>query len=134
MTINHSGREDDDYRLITDTEEGRSIELNGPAAYPTCCVELTLDGLSVNTVLQSQHINDYEGGSGSGISFDCTPQVAEITFCHTSILILWFHCVLIYMCNVINQLSPFSHSVIPRFQGITGGANGGGRLHYPLSV
>ena len=56
-TLNHvmsSGREDDDYRLITDTEEGRSVELNNPGAYPTCCVELSLDGLSVNTVLQSQ--------------------------------------------------------------------------------
>jgi DNA polymerase epsilon subunit 1 len=70
------GREDDDYRLITDTEEGRSVELNSPGAYPTCCVELSLDGLSVNTVLQSQHINDYEGGSGSSISFDCTPQAS----------------------------------------------------------
>ena len=48
------GREEDDCRLVMDTEEGRSIELNSPGAYPTCCVELTLDGLSVNTVLQSQ--------------------------------------------------------------------------------
>lgn len=51
MTI---GREEDDCRLVMDTEEGRSIVLNSPGAYPTCCVELTLDGLSVNTVLQSQ--------------------------------------------------------------------------------
>ena len=49
-----SGREDDDYRLVTDTEEGKGVVLNNLGAYPTCCVELTLDGLSVNTVLQSQ--------------------------------------------------------------------------------
>ena len=69
------GHEDDDYRLMTDVEEGRSVELNAPGAYPACCIQLSLDGLSVNTVLQSVHINDYEGASGSSISFDCTPQV-----------------------------------------------------------
>ena len=70
-----SGREDDDHRLITDAEEGRSLEINNPGAYPTCCVELSLDGLAVNTVLQSSHINDYEGASGTSISFDWAPQV-----------------------------------------------------------
>ena len=69
------GREDDDHRLITDAEEGRSLEINNPGAYPTCCVELSLDGLAVNTVLQSSHINDYEGASGTSISFDWAPQV-----------------------------------------------------------
>ena len=69
------GREDDDHRLMTDAEEGRSIELNNSGAYPTCCVQLSLDGLAVNTVLQSQHINDYEGASGTSISFDWVPQV-----------------------------------------------------------
>ena len=70
-----SGREDDDHRLITDAEEGRSLEINNPGAYPTCCIELSLDGLAVNTVLQSAHINDYEGASGTSISFDWAPQV-----------------------------------------------------------
>lgn len=78
-----------------DMEEGRSIELNSPGAYPTCCVELTLDGLTVNTVLQSQHINDYEGGSGSGISFDYVPQVFYGTSTgscsHSPILVLRRH-------------------------------------------
>jgi len=69
------GREDDDHRLMTDAEEGRSIEINNSGAYPTCCIQLSLDGLAVNTVLQSQNINDYEGASGSSISFDCIPQV-----------------------------------------------------------
>lgn len=67
---------------MTDVEEGRSVELNAPGAYPACCIQLSLDGLSVNTVLQSVHINDYEGASGSSISFDCTPQVrAESLTC-----------------------------------------------------
>lgn len=55
-------------------EEG-SIEMNTPGTYPTCCVQLCLDGLAVNTVLQSTHINDYEGVTGGAISFDCAPQV-----------------------------------------------------------
>ena len=70
-----TGREDDDHRLITDAEEGRSLEINNSGAYPTCCIELSLDGLAVNTVLQSSHINDYEGACGSSISFDWAPQV-----------------------------------------------------------
>ena len=62
---------------MTDTEEGRSVEINAPGAYPTCCVQLSLHGLAVNTVLQSHHINDHEGASGSSISFDWAPQVWE---------------------------------------------------------
>ena len=49
--------------------------MNTPGTYPTCCVQLCLDGLAVNTVLQSTHINDYEGVTGGAISFDCAPQV-----------------------------------------------------------
>lgn len=69
-----TGREDDDHRLTADMEEG-SMEMNTPGTYPTCCVQLCLDGLAVNTVLQSTHINDYEGVTGGAISFDCAPQV-----------------------------------------------------------
>ncbi len=61
-----------------DNEEGRSIEINNPGAYPTCCIELSLDNLAVNTVLQSPHINDYEGGAASTVSFDCVPQVGAL--------------------------------------------------------
>ena len=50
--------------------------MNNPGAYPTCCVELSLDGLAVNTILQSHHINDHEGASGSSISFDWAPQAS----------------------------------------------------------
>ena len=60
-----------------DSEEGRSIEINNLGAYPTCCIELSLDNLAVNTVLQSLHINDYEGGSASSVSFDWVPQVLK---------------------------------------------------------
>ena len=52
-----------------------SLELNTPGLYPSTCVEITLDGLAVNAVLQSSHINDYEGGSGTSTSFDYAPQV-----------------------------------------------------------
>lgn len=61
---------------MADTEDGRSIEINNPGAYPTCCVQLSLDGLAVSTVLQSQHINDHEGSSGASISFDWAPQAS----------------------------------------------------------
>ena len=61
---------------MADAEEGKSIEINNPGAYPTCCIQLSLDGLAVNTVLQSQHINDHEGASGSSISFDWAPQAS----------------------------------------------------------
>ena len=72
------GHEHDDFRLMMDTNNGRSLELNNPGLYPSTCVELTLDGLAVTTVLQATHINDYEGASGSGISFDYAPQVCAM--------------------------------------------------------
>jgi len=71
-----TGREDDDHRLMTDMEEGRSVKLNCAGAYPTCCIELSLDGLAVNSVLQSHHINDYEGAAGTSTSFDWAPQAS----------------------------------------------------------
>lgn len=58
-----------------DNEEGLSIEINNPGAYPTCCIELSIDNLAVNTVLQSLHINDYEGAATNTVSFDWAPQV-----------------------------------------------------------
>ena len=72
------GQEEDDQRLCMDAEEGRSIEINNPGAYPTCCIELSLDNLAVNTVLQSPHINDFEGASATSISFDRVPQVGVV--------------------------------------------------------
>lgn len=34
------------------------------------CVELDIQSLAVNTILQSQHVNDMEGGASMGVSFD----------------------------------------------------------------
>lgn len=33
-------------------EEDSTVEVNSSGAYPTVCVELSLDGLAVNSVLQ----------------------------------------------------------------------------------
>lgn len=40
------------------------------------CVELDLQSLAVNTILQSQHVNDMEGGASLGVSFDVIQQVS----------------------------------------------------------
>ncbi len=52
-----------------------SLELNSPGLYHSTCVEIALDGIAVTSVLQANHINDYEGGSGTSTSFDYAPQV-----------------------------------------------------------
>lgn len=70
------GKEDDDNRLSAASEEGGNIEVNNPGCYPTVCVELSIDCFAVNTVLQSAHINDFEGGSVTGVSFDSMPQAS----------------------------------------------------------
>ena len=74
-----TGHEEDDYRMLTSTEEGGSLELNNPGLYSTVCVELMVDMLAVNAVLQASHINDYEGASGTSVSFDYAPQVSILT-------------------------------------------------------
>lgn len=40
------------------------------------CLELDIQSLAVNTVLQSHHINDMEGGSSMSISFDVIQQAS----------------------------------------------------------
>jgi DNA polymerase epsilon subunit 1 len=70
------GHEHDDYRLMMEANNGRSLELNNPGLYPSMCIELSLDGLAVTAVLQASHINDYEGASGTSISFDYVPQAS----------------------------------------------------------
>lgn len=40
------------------------------------CVELDIQNLAVNTILQSHHINDMEGASSMGISFDVIQQAS----------------------------------------------------------
>jgi len=39
-------------------------------------VELDLQSLAVNTILQSQHVNDMEGGASLGVSFDVIQQAS----------------------------------------------------------
>lgn len=34
------------------TDEAGSMEFNSPGCFPTVCVELSIDGLAVNTILQ----------------------------------------------------------------------------------
>ena len=38
------------------------------------CVELDLTGLAINTVLQSHHVNDFEGADAASVTFDAMPQ------------------------------------------------------------
>ena len=40
------------FRLVTELDERGSVELNSPGCYSTICVELSVDGLAVNTILQ----------------------------------------------------------------------------------
>lgn len=42
----------------------------------SACVELDLQSLAVNTILQSQHVNDMEGGASVGVSFDVIQQAS----------------------------------------------------------
>jgi DNA polymerase epsilon subunit 1 len=67
------GREADDNRLLTECEESTSVVTNNPDCYSSVCIELNIDGLAVNTLLQSHHVNDIEGASSS-VSFDTIPQ------------------------------------------------------------
>uniref|UniRef100_A0A8C4T9X8 DNA polymerase epsilon catalytic subunit n=1 Tax=Erpetoichthys calabaricus TaxID=27687 RepID=A0A8C4T9X8_ERPCA len=64
------GKEADDSRLVMESDEKSSVEINSPGCYSTVCVELDLQSLAVNTILQSQHVNDMEGCVSLGVSFD----------------------------------------------------------------
>ncbi|XP_041095859.1 DNA polymerase epsilon catalytic subunit A [Polyodon spathula] len=70
------GKEADDNRLVMESEERNSVELNTHGCYSTVCVELDLQSLAVNTILQSQHVNDMEGGASMGVSFDVIQQAS----------------------------------------------------------
>ncbi|XP_031425753.1 DNA polymerase epsilon catalytic subunit A-like [Clupea harengus] len=64
------GKEADDSRLVMESDDRASVEINGQGCYSTVCVELDIQSLAVNTILQSQHVNDMEGGASMGVSFD----------------------------------------------------------------
>ncbi|CAL8327108.1 unnamed protein product, partial [Arctogadus glacialis] len=70
------GREADDSRLVMESDDRVSVEINSPGCYSTVCVELDLQSLAVNTILQSQHVNDMEGGASLGVSFDVIQQAS----------------------------------------------------------
>ncbi|KAI4894825.1 hypothetical protein NFI96_029846 [Prochilodus magdalenae] len=64
------GKEADDSRLVMESDERGSVEINTQGCFSTVCVELDIQSLAVNTILQSQHVNDMEGGASLGVSFD----------------------------------------------------------------
>ncbi|XP_036454918.1 DNA polymerase epsilon catalytic subunit A [Colossoma macropomum] len=64
------GKEADDSRLVMESDERGSVEINMQGCFSTVCVELDIQSLAVNTILQSQHVNDMEGGASLGVSFD----------------------------------------------------------------
>lgn len=68
------GKEADDNRLLTETEDSTSVEINQSGFYQTVCVELDMQSLAVDTVLESAHVNDYEGAST--VSFDQIQQTS----------------------------------------------------------
>ncbi|KAM9259918.1 LOW QUALITY PROTEIN: DNA polymerase epsilon catalytic subunit A [Cariama cristata] len=68
------GKEADDNRLVMEFDERASVEINN-RCYSTVCLELDIQSLG-NTVLQSHHINDMEGGSSMSISFDMIQQAS----------------------------------------------------------
>ncbi|MFT7808498.1 DNA polymerase epsilon catalytic subunit A isoform X1 [Arapaima gigas] len=70
------GKEADDSRLVMESEDRSTVEINAPGCYSTVCVELDLQSLAVNTILQSQHVNDMEGGASLGVSFDVLQQAS----------------------------------------------------------
>lgn len=56
------GKEEDDHNMMSNDQD-HVLCLNFPAAYNTVCVEINLEGLAVNTILHSHHVNDIEGVS-----------------------------------------------------------------------
>ncbi|KAL6114248.1 pole [Pungitius sinensis] len=70
------GKEADDSRLVMESDDRGSVEINSQGCYSTVCVELDLQSLAVNTILQSQHVNDMEGGASLGVSFDVIQQAS----------------------------------------------------------
>ncbi|TNN38408.1 DNA polymerase epsilon catalytic subunit A [Liparis tanakae] len=70
------GKEADDSRLVMESDDKASVEINAQGCYSTVCVELDLQSLAVNTILQSQHVNDMEGGASLGVSFDVIQQAS----------------------------------------------------------
>merc|ERR550519_1637584 len=67
------GKEADDNRLLTEMEDGCSVVISNSGLYRNTCVELEIDALAVNTLLQSNAVQELEGASGA-VAFDAAPQ------------------------------------------------------------
>uniref|UniRef100_A0A4W3JDP1 DNA polymerase epsilon catalytic subunit n=1 Tax=Callorhinchus milii TaxID=7868 RepID=A0A4W3JDP1_CALMI len=63
------GKEADDSRLVMEYDERSAVEINNPDCYSTGI-------LAVNSILQSHHVNDMEGASSIGVSFDVIQQAS----------------------------------------------------------
>lgn len=70
------GKEEDDNRLMTDMADVHGVKINVPGVYPYVCVEVNIESLAVNTILQSAHVNDVEGGAGNSIALDSIGQTS----------------------------------------------------------
>ncbi|XP_034952341.1 DNA polymerase epsilon catalytic subunit 1 [Chelonus insularis] len=69
------GSEHDDNRLLTDFEESSSCTANKSGTYSSVCVELEVESLAINTLLQSNRVNDIDGTS-SFVAFHVAPQAS----------------------------------------------------------
>eukprot|EP01133_Synstelium_polycarpum_P000195 gene195-234_t len=66
------GSEEDDAKFH---EELAKVEVNVPDCYNSVCIELSLTGLAVNTILESNHLADIEGIIGSELNTQ--PSIGE---------------------------------------------------------
>ena len=70
------GKQQTDFRFLSNPNEVNQVEINNPGTYATVCIEFAVHSLALVSILQSSHINDYEGGTVSSISFDFIPQAS----------------------------------------------------------
>ena len=70
------GKQQTDFRFLSNAYEMKQVEINNQGSYATVCIEYAIHTLALVAVLQSAHINDFEGGAVSSISFDFIPQAS----------------------------------------------------------
>ncbi|KAK4884405.1 hypothetical protein RN001_000676 [Aquatica leii] len=109
------GSQDNNARLLAETQEEASEICNKPGWYSSVCVELDIDSLAINTLLQAYHVTDCEGtsaatafdavapaslddlvGSNSTISYDETSRCAEAFRILRNMVTVWMHDISIY--------------------------------------
>lgn len=57
------GSQENNARLLAESNESSSEVCNNPGWYSSACIELDIDSLAINTLLQSHHVTDIEGTS-----------------------------------------------------------------------